>query len=116
MREQVVQTLLFFEGNRCQQTAFIVMPNHVHALFSLLDGVDLGKLLMSWKSYAGREIGKLQGSRTWPGWQKDYFDRLIRNEQHLANCVRYIRRNPAKASLSEGEFHLWESPQAKAIV
>jgi len=48
-------------------------------------------------------------------WQRDYFDRLVGNEKHFANCVRYIRRNPEKAGLMDGEFILWESDIALAI-
>src|SRR5438132_583497 len=48
-------------------------------------------------------------------WQRDYFDRLARDEKHFANCVRYIRRNPAKANLSAHEFLLWESETARGI-
>ena len=48
-------------------------------------------------------------------WQRDYFDRLVRDEKHFANCVRYIRRNPEKAQLSKGEFILWESELAKGV-
>ena len=48
-------------------------------------------------------------------WQRDYFDRLVRNAKHLANCIRYIRRNPQKARLREREFVLYESELAKGI-
>jgi REP element-mobilizing transposase RayT len=54
--------------------------------------------------------------RTGNLWQRDYFDRLIRDEKHFANCVRYIRRNPEKASLGKDEFILWESQTALAIL
>jgi REP element-mobilizing transposase RayT len=45
-------------------------------------------------------------------WQKGYFDRLVRDWQHFANVVRYIRRNPAKAKLREGDSHSGESALA----
>jgi hypothetical protein len=48
-------------------------------------------------------------------WQRDYFDRLVRDQQHLANCVRYIRRNPVKAKLSKEDYILSESELAKAL-
>jgi len=35
--------------------------------------------------------------------------------KHFANCVRYIRRNPAKARLHNGEFILYESELARSI-
>src|SRR5205085_1989838 len=42
-------------------------------------------------------------------WQKDYFDRLIRDARHFWNCARYIRRNPEKSRLEHGEYLLYES-------
>ena len=48
--------------------------------------------------------------------QKDYFDRLVRNEAHFERCVRYIRSNPKKAGLKDGEFLLWEAERAKAVL
>ncbi len=41
-------------------------------------------------------------------WQKDYWDRLIRNPVHFLTCLEYIRENPGKAGLGEGEFVLFE--------
>ncbi len=38
---------------------------------------------------------------------------MIRDADHFANVVRYIRRNPAK--LPAGTFTLWESPRALAV-
>jgi putative transposase len=46
---------------------------------------------------------------------KDYFDRLIRDPEHLSRCVRYVQRNPEKAQLRTDEFILYESPLAQAI-
>ncbi len=34
-------------------------------------------------------------------WQKEYFDRFIRNARHFAKVVAYIENNPVKARLCE---------------
>jgi REP element-mobilizing transposase RayT len=114
-RAQVAGALRFFEGKRCAQIAWVVMPNHVHALFVLHEEWTLEKLLQSWKRHSAREINKRTGRTGEAVWQKDYFDRLVRDAGHLANCVRYIRRNPIKARFHEGEYELWESDLAKAV-
>ena len=44
---------------------------------------------------------------------KGLFRSLGARREPLANCVRYIRRNPEKAG--EGEFILYESAVAKGI-
>jgi putative transposase len=40
-------------------------------------------------------------------------DAMIRDAQHFANAIRYIRRNPAK--LTPGSYTLWQSPRALSI-
>jgi hypothetical protein len=48
-------------------------------------------------------------------WESERFDRLVRDARHLANCIRYIRRNPTKARLHAGESVPYESELAKSI-
>jgi hypothetical protein len=71
-------------------------------------------LLHSWKSFTAHAINKMRGTDG-ALWQKDYFDRLVRDASHFTNCVRYIRRNPAKAHLRAGEYLLCESELARSI-
>lgn len=104
-RHFLEQTLMFDQGKRVIHHTWIIMPNHVHLLFTPLAPLD--KLMQSWKGISARRIGS--GSI----WQRNYRDTLIRDAIHFANAVRYIRRNPAK--LREGTFTLWQSERAKAI-
>ncbi len=110
----VAGALNHFEGVRVAMISFVVMPNHAHALFVQNPEWPLEKLIQSWKRFTAGQINKVL-ERSGSLWQRDYFDRLVRDEKHFANCVRYIRRNPEKAGLSEGEFLLWESETACAI-
>lgn len=110
----VAEALRNFDGDRVSQIAWVVMPNHVHAVFVLNPAWSLEKIILSWKGFTARKINPLL-QRTGSFWQRDYFDRLVRNAKHLANCVRYIRRNPQKRPLCEGEFVLYESEFAKSI-
>jgi REP element-mobilizing transposase RayT len=111
----VAETLRHFEGERVVMISFAVMPNHVHALFVQNPEWPLEKLIRSWKGFTARQINKLL-VRSGTFWQRDYFDRLVRDEIHFANCVRYIRRNPEKARLATNEFTLWENDIARNIV
>ena len=104
----------YFDGQRLALVSSIVMPNHVHALVVQNPGFPLEKMISSWKRFSARAINQLL-ARSGNLWQRDYFDRLVRNQTHFANCVRYIRRNPQKARLSEGEYILYESELATAI-
>jgi len=110
----VAETLRHFEGKRVVMISAVVMPNHLHALFVQNPDWPLEKLIRSWKGFTARQINKL-AARSGSLWQRDYFDRLVRDEKHFANCVRYIRRNPEKARLSKDEFILWESDPARGV-
>jgi len=112
--EVVAETLRYFEGERVVMISGVVMPNHVHALFVQNPEWPLEKLVRSWKGFTARQINALIG-RSGSLWQRDYFDRLVRDEKHFANCVRYIRRNPEKARLSAGESILYESEIVRGI-
>lgn len=110
----VASTLRHFDGKRCDLFAFVIMPNHVHVLVRLTGGQDLGKVLHSWKSFSAHRINAVLGSRG-RVWQRDYFDRLVRDGAHFRRCVRYIRRNPTKARLRTSEYLLYESNLSRAI-
>lgn len=112
--EVVTHALSHFEGERVAMISSVIMPNHVHALFVQNPEWALEKLIQSWKRFTAREINKLL-ARSGSLWQRDYFDRLVRDEKHFANCVRYIRRNPTKAGLGEGQYVLYESETTRSV-
>ena len=95
----VVEALQFFEAVRTRLHAWVVMPNHVHALAEILEGHTLSEVMESWKGFTARRINERLG-RSGTLWQKGYHDRLVRDWAHFGNVVRYIRRNPEKAGLA----------------
>ena len=99
----VRDALEHFNGERYLLHAAVVMPNHVHVLFSPLGDNALPDIVQSWKSFTAKEINGVKG-REGKVWQSEYFDRLIRNEAHFERTVEYILDNPKKAGLREGEF------------
>ena len=110
----VDETLRYFDGERLSLISSVVMPNHVHALFVQNSEYPLEKIIVSWKTFTARNINKLLG-RSGNLWQRSYFDRLVRDEEHFQNCVRYIRNNPLKARLNVNEYILYESELAKQV-
>jgi len=110
----VAGALRHFDNDRLKLVSFVVMPNHVHALFVQNPKHPLEQLLRSWKSYTTRHMNAV-ARRSGSLWQRDYFDRLVRDLQHFANCVRYIRRNPVKARLKNNEYILYESDIASGV-
>lgn len=106
----VAERFHHFEGQRYCLWSYIIMPNHVHVLFTLQDIALLPEIVQGWKGVASRLIHKEGLSRLNPFWQPDYFDRLIRSPEHFNTVQAYIRENPVKAKLKSG-FVLWERAQ-----
>ncbi len=95
---QVVQENLWHhDGKQYRLLAWVIMPNHVHALIEVWQ-TPLGKILKGWKSYTSKVANKVLGCEG-TFWQDDYFDRYIRDEDHYRRVVRYIENNSIKAGL-----------------
>jgi type I restriction enzyme R subunit/putative DNA methylase len=100
----VEDALLFGDDERYRLLAWAIMPNHVHVLIEQAKGWSLSKVVQSWKRHAARQIHLLglpscarQGSD--PLWQRDYWDRFIRDEGHFLTTKKYIEDNPVMAGL-----------------
>lgn len=96
--EIIEETFLLFDPDRYKLIAWVVMPNHVHALIEVNQGHPLHKTVQSWKSYTAGEANKILKQKG-KFWYNDYFDRFIRDELHFYNAINYIHNNPVKAGL-----------------
>jgi len=94
----VQSALLHFDGVRYKLPAWVVMPNHVHALITPQAGNALADIVHSWKSFTSNEANRFL-ERTGQFWQEEYFDRYIRHARHYSDAVDYIEYNPVKAGL-----------------
>lgn len=94
----VESALLFFDAQRYQLHAWVVMPNHIHALFTPARGWRLADILSSWKSFTSKEANKVL-HRSGQFWKEEYYDRFIRDEGHFSRARDYIEANPVKAAL-----------------
>ena len=103
----VADALLHFDRERYVMDAFVIIPNHVHTLFRLLEPFRLESVVQSWKGFTSREINK-RLARRGTLWQDDYWDRLIRNESHWSKCREYIFNNPMRAKLPGNEYLLFD--------
>ena len=90
--------LLHFDGGRYRLLAWVIMPNHLHAVVETLPGFPLDGVIHSWKSFTAKRANRLLG-RTGAFWMGDYFDRYVRDEAHLWDVMRYMEENPVKAGL-----------------
>jgi len=102
--------------------AFMIMPNHVHGIIVLNDvgaqfiapnyqGVmnhapTLGEIIRTFKAMSTRLIrktdqGTINRAPTEFGWQRNYYEHIIRNEDELSRIRQYIIDNPARWSEDE---------------
>jgi len=98
LAEIAENALLKFDGERYFLQAWVVMPNHVHALFTAIQGFRLSRILHSWKSFTAKASNAVIG-QSGQFWQEDYFDRYIRTDRHYSATLDYIERNPVVAGL-----------------
>ncbi len=92
IRKILEDALNYFNGTRYLLHAFVIMPNHVHLLIEPLADNKLIDILHSIKSFSANQINKAL-NRNGTLWQKESFDRIIRNETHYHNTVKYIQGN-----------------------
>jgi REP element-mobilizing transposase RayT len=105
MQDVVAGALRHFHGDRYSLGAYVIMPNHVHALVTPYVGWNLSDILHSWKSFTANQINRAV-NRQGRLWQEETYDHIVRDAEELAACEQYIRDNPAKAALRDGEFSL----------
>jgi REP element-mobilizing transposase RayT len=96
----VQEALLFHDGTKYRPAAWVVMPNHVHILCTPLANHTLAQIMHSLKSFSSTEANRML-NRSGRFWQKEYFDRYIRNARQFSKTVAYIDHNPVKANLCE---------------
>jgi REP element-mobilizing transposase RayT len=94
----VCERLFHGSGRIHDLHAFVVMPNHVHVLTVFKPGFPMAEVVRGWKGLSARQINAALG-REGPFWQRDYFDRYIRDARHFERASAYIENNPVSAGL-----------------
>ena len=109
-----------------QLDAFVIMPDHVHGILRIRRGQDtrsvgaqhaaplhfpvrptiasrahvvpasLGAIVRSFKSAVSKRVNEMRGAPGAPVWQRNYFDRIIRDKHELHRARCYIRANPLR--------------------
>ena len=103
-RALVAASLRHFDGQRYRLHAYVVMNDHVHVLVEPHDSFRLEALLQSWKSFSAKRIAALRGE-VGTIWQREYFDRVVRDETEYQQKRDYILDNP---------FRRWPTLEAYA--
>jgi putative transposase len=95
-------------------SAYCLMPDHVHLLVDVPDGVSLKVFVQHFKQLSGYALKRRIGSAV---WQISYFDHILRDEESILDVARYIWDNPVRKGLVgersqypfSGPRHLLES-------
>jgi putative transposase len=94
-RDVVKAALRNFDSQRYELFGYVVMNDHVHVVVKPSTGYDLTAIVQSWKSYTANRLQRAYG-REGQVWQREYFDRVIRDAQEMADRLAYILGNPGK--------------------
>jgi REP element-mobilizing transposase RayT len=117
-RTLALQHCLHDDGKTIQLHVAVIMPDHVHLLFTALRDADgwtfaLPEILRAIKGTSARGINKLSGSKG-PVWQDESFDPVLRGDESLRETIDYIRQNPVRKGLvqrPEDYPWLWVNPR-----
>jgi putative transposase len=92
--------------NQVDLHEFIVMPNHCHGIIEITVGVPLvctpvGDIVGAFKSLTTNAYIKGVNEQSWEAfdgklWQRNYYERIIRNKEAYVKISEYIRNNPLK--------------------
>lgn len=99
--------LRFREGRHYRLLAWCVMPNHVHVVVRLFPGQELARVVKAWKTFSAKAANHALG-RKGRFWQREYYDRLIRNGDELSRAIQYVLENPGKAGLKNWSW-VWNA-------
>jgi putative transposase len=97
--KEIISALIWHQTNNIiELICYVIMPDHIHILFRLLDKKNLSDTIKSIKQYSSTNI-KLKLGLDHPVWQSGFYDRYIRNEKELTKLIEYCQNNPIKAGL-----------------
>jgi REP element-mobilizing transposase RayT len=102
-RSIALRHCLFENGRKIELHACVIMPTHVHLLFTALEDergyqFSLAEIMKGIKGVSARNINKLLNRRG-QLWQDESFDRIMRVGE-FENKLEYIIINPITAGLA----------------
>ena len=112
--EIVEAAILHHAETSCELHAYVVMPSHMHLVFTVRPGSSLPSkaprpvrqlpgrvaIMRSIKSYSSRMCNRVLGVPS-PFWQAESYDRIVRDEMEFERCITYVEWNPVKAGLCQ---------------
>lgn len=106
----ICDSFLFLgRAGRIHLAAFVVMPDHWHAVWGVCRGWTLPQIMHSLMSHVG---GRTAGGVATQGcaWQEGYHDTLIRSARQFVFICRYCEANPVRKQLvAQADEWAWSS-------
>ncbi len=89
--------------------SYVIMPNHMHAILVIGGGSrtaatprkSLGRLVGVFKTVSTKWINVMHNTPSRPFWQRNYYDRIIRDQRALNGIRQYIADNPRRWAVRE---------------
>lgn len=90
--------------------AWVLMPDHLHWLFTLGERANLSVTLNRFKSGSAHAVRGLRPEIAHV-WQTGFFDHGVRSDEDLRGIARYIVANPLRAGLcgNVGDYPWWDA-------
>jgi len=111
-RAVIVSAFAFaVQQNRIYLRAFVVMPDHWHALFALRELWTLPKFMHAIMSHVGGRTSPVL-TRHKTSWQDGYYDTRVKSAKQFEFISRYIEQNPVAKGLVERPED-WDASSAR---
>ncbi len=106
VRQIVEDSIMHNDGKIYDVISYVIMPNHIHLLLLFHHNISISETITKFKHFTTFKINQLL-NRHAPLWQREYHDRMLRNETHLDYCLAYIAQNPK--NLPQGTYSLYRN-------
>jgi REP element-mobilizing transposase RayT len=102
-RAAVLEHCLYDNGKKIDLHAAVVMPDHVHLIFTPLHDLDgwpfsLPQIMKGLKGASARSVNRAMRTLG-TVWQEEFFDHALRSDESLHSKIEYIRHNPVRKGL-----------------
>lgn len=93
-----------------QSMAWVLMPDHLHWLFTLGAQAPLSAAMKRFKGRSASAVNAYLG-RSGAVWQRGFHDHAVREGEDIQDMARYIVANPLRAGLANrvGDYPFWDA-------
>ncbi len=113
VRNVVLESCLHENGIKIDLKVAVVMPDHVHMIFTPLTNREamevysLAEIMNGVKGASAHRVNRILGRRG-TVWQAESFDHVLRSSESLDAKILYLLENPARAGLvARWEDYRW---------